>query len=113
MKLVRCLSGRIWDVALDLRRDSPTFMRWHAEELSGANASMLVIPEGCAHGFQTLEPGCELLYLHTTAYEKSAEGAVRHDDPLAGITWPLAISEISERDRSLPLLAPDFSGIST
>ena len=111
MKLVRCLSGRVWDVALDLRHNSPTFMQWHAEELSCDNACMLIIPEGCAHGFQTLEPACELLYLHTAAYEKSAEGGVRHDDPRAGIAWPIAITEISERDRSLPLLPPMFSGI--
>src|SRR5262249_48876555 len=68
MKLVRCLKGRVWDVAVDLRRGSPTFLRWHAEELSAANGRMIAIPEGCAHGFQVLEPDSELLYLHTAFY---------------------------------------------
>src|SRR5689334_9970359 len=68
MKLVRCLRGKVWDIAVDLRNESPTFLRWHAEELADDNARMMVVPEGCAHGFQTLTTDCELLYLHTTAY---------------------------------------------
>ena len=111
MKLIRCLRGRVWDVAVDLRRGSPTFGRWHAEELSPERACMLIIPEGCAHGFQVLEADSELLYLHTTHYEKSAEGGIRADDPTIGITWPLAISELSARDVAHPLLDAAFAGI--
>lgn len=111
MKLVRCLRGRIWDVALDLRAGSPTFLEWHAEELSGTNARMLVIPEGCAHGFQALEDNCELLYLHTSPYAPSAEGGVRPDDPRLALPWPLPLRELSERDRRHPPLGPDFAGL--
>lgn len=111
MKLVRCLRGRVWDVALDLRKDSSTLLTWHAEELTPENARMLVIPEGCAHGFQTLEPDSELLYLHTAFYEPTAEGGVRADDPQLNIPWPLPITDLSPRDQALPRLCTDFSGI--
>ena len=111
MKLVRCLRGRVWDLALDLRRDSATFLRWHAEELSSDNARMVVIPEGCAHGFQVLDAGSELLYLHTAPYESESEGGVRFDDPAVEIAWPLAATDISQRDGSHPFLTGDFSGI--
>lgn len=113
MKLVRCLRGRIWDVAVDLRAGSPTFLQWHAEELSPDNARMLVIPEGCAHGFQVLEANSELLYLHTAYYTPdAAEGGLRHNDVRLGITWPLPVTDFSERDRQHPMLGPDYSGIS-
>ena len=111
MKLVRCLRGRLWDVALDLRKDSPTFLQWHAEELTPANMKMLLIPEGCAHGFQVLEPDTEVLYLHTGYYEPSSEGGVNHADSRIGLTWPLPVTEISARDAAYPLLAADFRGI--
>lgn len=113
MKLVRCLKGRVWDVAVDLRAASQTFLQWHAEELSPDNLRMLVIPEGCAHGFQVLEPESELLYLHTAFYDRDAEGGVRCDDPRLAIAWPLPITGLSERDRLLPLLDSDFRGIET
>jgi dTDP-4-dehydrorhamnose 3,5-epimerase len=111
MKLVRCLRGRVWDVAVDLREGSPTFLHWHAEELSRKNTRMLVIPEGCAHGFQVLEKGSEMLYLHTSLFEKSAESAVRYDDPALSIPWPLAVTDISERDRNHPIINKLFTGI--
>ncbi|MFS8930195.1 dTDP-4-dehydrorhamnose 3,5-epimerase [Cupriavidus taiwanensis] len=111
MKLVRCLRGRVWDVAVDLRQGSPTFLRRHAVELSAENGRMFVIPEGCAHGFQVLEPESELLYLHTAHYAPQAEGGVRHDDPQLGIEWPLPVADLSQRDRSHPLLTSDYSGI--
>jgi dTDP-4-dehydrorhamnose 3,5-epimerase len=111
MKLVRCLKGRVWDVAVDLRSGSRTFLRWHAEELTAENARMLVIPEGCAHGFQVLEPDSVLLYLHTASYSTQAETGIRFDDARLGITWPLPTGELSERDRLLPVLMPDFAGI--
>lgn len=111
VKFVRCLRGRVWDVAVDLRAGSPTFLKWHAEELSPENAHMLVIPEGCAHGFQTLEPDTELLYLHTAAYTPGAEGGVRYDDPAIGIRWPLPATNISPRDAGHGWITADFTGL--
>lgn len=111
MKLVRCIRGRVWDVLVDLRAGSPTFMQWHAQELDMQAAHMLVIPEGCAHGFQALEPDSELLYLHTAFYTPGAEGGLRHDDPALAIPWPLEAVEISSRDRTHAMLQDDFAGI--
>jgi len=111
MKLVRCIRGRVWDVVADLRADSPTFLQWHAQELDAESARMLVIPEGCAHGFQVLEAGSELLYLHTAFYTPSAEAGVRHDDPGLAIRWPLAATDLSPRDQAHALLPADFAGI--
>jgi dTDP-4-dehydrorhamnose 3,5-epimerase len=111
MKFVRCLRGRVWDVAVDLRYGSPTFLKWHAEELSPETGLMMIIPEGCAHGFQVLEPDSELLYLHTACYSPASECGVRFDDPALGIDWPLAVTELSERDASHGLISPDFEGI--
>jgi len=111
MKLIRCLKGKVWDVAVDLRACSSTFLQWHAEELSAATAKMFVIPEGCAHGFQVLDEGSELLYLHTAFYSPEAEGGVPYNDPRINIKWPLDITEISERDRLHPSIGPDFKGI--
>lgn len=111
MKLVRCLKGKVWDVAVDLRKDSPTFLQWHAEELTPQKARMLVIPEGCAHGFQVLEAETELLYLHTEFYMPVAEVGVRVDDPRLDISWPLPIAGLSERDRQHPAITPDFIGL--
>ena len=112
LKIVRCLRGRVWDVAVDLRAGSPTFLRWHAEELTPGNARALIIPEGCAHGFQCLEPDTELLYYHTAFYTPEAEDGVLYDDPLLAITWPLPVRDVSARDRRHPRLSTDFRGIS-
>jgi dTDP-4-dehydrorhamnose 3,5-epimerase len=111
MKLVRCTRGRVWDVVVDLRRGSPTFLQWHAELLSAENRHMLVIPEGCAHGFQVLEADSEMLYLHTEFYRPDAEGGVRHDDPALAIDWPLPVRDLSARDRQHALITPDFVGL--
>lgn len=111
MKLVRCIRGRVWDVLVDLRAGSPTFLQWYAQELDMESARMLVIPEGCAHGFQALEPNSELMYLHTAFYTPSAEAGLRHDDPVLRIRWPMAPVELSPRDRSHPLIPDDFAGI--
>lgn len=112
MKLVRCLKGRVWDVAVDLREGSPTLLQWHAEELTPDNGRMLVIPEGCAHGFQVLAADSEMLYLHCAPYTPAAEGGVRHDDPRLGIPWPLPPIDLSARDRSHAPLSRDFPGLS-
>jgi dTDP-4-dehydrorhamnose 3,5-epimerase len=111
MKLVRCIKGRVWDVVVDLRAGSHTFMQWHAEELSQLNARMVIIPEGCAHGFQTLEAESELLYLHTEYYTPDAEEGVSYNDPLLNISWYLPVTEISVRDQGHLFLPQNFSGI--
>jgi len=111
MKMVRCIKGKVWDVVVDLRQNSSTFLHWHAVELSPDNAEMMVIPEGCAHGFQVLEADSELLYLHTAAYAPSAEAGLRYDDPRLAIDWPLEVADISERDRVHPLLKDDYCGV--
>ena len=103
-KLVRCLRGRVWDVAVDLRPDSTTFGQWHAVELSLDQGNALLIPEGCAHGFQVLEPGSELLYLHSGPWVPEAETGVRFNDPGLAIPWPLPPLGLSERDLALPML---------
>lgn len=110
-KMVSCLRGRVFDVAVDLRRGSPTFLSWHGEILSAENRKSLLIPEGFAHGFQTLSDDCELLYLHSAPYAPLAEGALNARDPRLSIDWPLPIGEMSERDRLHPNLASDFPGI--
>ncbi|KZS64577.1 dTDP-4-dehydrorhamnose 3,5-epimerase family protein [Mycobacterium pseudokansasii] len=111
MKMVRCLRGRVWDVAVDLRSGSPTFLRWYAQELAADDAQMLIIPEGFAHGFQVLEPDSELLYLHTAFYHPPSEGGLRHDDPRLAIAWPLPPQDLSPRDLAHPLLDADFTGV--
>ncbi|ABB56090.1 dTDP-4-dehydrorhamnose 3,5-epimerase [Synechococcus elongatus] len=104
-KLVRCLRGRVWDVAVDLRQDSATYGQWQAVELSPEQANALLIPEGCAHGFQVLEANSELLYLHSGTWVPEAETGIRWDDPQLAIAWPLPMSELSDRDRALPFLS--------
>jgi dTDP-4-dehydrorhamnose 3,5-epimerase len=98
MKLVRCIKGAVYDVIVDIRQESPTFLNWHGEVLTAENMKMLVVPEGFAHGFQTLEDDCELLYLTTAFYEPKEEGGIRYNDPTIGIKWPLEVSDISSKD---------------
>ena len=112
MKLVNCLRGEVWDVAIDLRSDSHTFLQWYAERLSADNGRALLIPEGFAHGFQSLTDDCELLYLHTTAHSPRAEAGLRFDEPEIGITWPMPPTEISDRDMTHPWVNSDFRGVS-
>lgn len=111
LKLVTCLRGRVFDVAVDLRRDSPTFLQWHAEILSGTEARTIVVPEGFAHGFQTLVADCEMLYMHTAGYDQEAERGIDPRDPLLSIAWPVQIAEMSTRDASHPRLADDYRGV--
>jgi dTDP-4-dehydrorhamnose 3,5-epimerase len=111
MKLVSCIRGEVFDVAVDLRAKSPTFLQWHAENLSADNGRALLIPEGFAHGFQALTDDCEMLYLHTAEYVPDAEAGLRAGDSRLGISWPLSITELSARDRGHPLLTPQFKGM--
>lgn len=110
IKLVSCIKGEIFDIAVDLRKNSPTFLHWHGEVLSAKNQRSLLIPEGFAHGFQTLMEDCELIYLHTAPYRKEAEAALNVRDPKLNITWPLDIAELSERDQLHPMIKNDFEG---
>ncbi|MEW5725700.1 MAG: dTDP-4-dehydrorhamnose 3,5-epimerase [Thermodesulfobacteriota bacterium] len=111
VKIVRCLRGAVFDVCVDLRRESPAFLHWHGEVLTGADPRLLFIPEGCAHGFQTLEEDTELLYFHTEFYAPDHEAGLRYDDPALGIRWPLQPTGLSERDQSHPLIGPGFLGV--
>lgn len=111
MKLVTCLRGEVWDVAVDLRADSPTFLMWHAEVLSRKNGRALLIPQGCAHGFQSLSDDVELLYCHSAAYQPEAEAGLNPRDAALSISWPLPIEEVSTRDARHRMLCGDFSGI--
>jgi len=101
----------VFDVIVDLRQGSPTFLRWFGAELSSANRTMMYIPEGFAHGFQCLTDNCELIYHHTEFYKPEAESGLRFDDPAVGIEWPLQVSEISARDMSHAFLTESFKGI--
>ena len=106
-KCVRCTRGAIYDVVLDLRPDSPTYKQWHAVELTADNRRMLYIPEGCAHGYQTLEPATETLYLVSEFYAPGSEGGVRWNDPAFGIEWPETTNRVmSPKDETWP----DFDG---
>ena len=111
MKIVRCLKGRVFDVAVDLRADSSTFLQWHGEELTPENNKALLIPEGFAHGFQVLDADSELLYLHTEFYHPEQEVGVRYDDPSIAIDWPLAVSTVSEKDKCSPYINESFRGL--
>lgn len=111
VKIVSCLKGEIFDVAVDLRQGSPTFLHWHAEMLSDKNFKSLLIPEGFAHGFQALTDDCELIYLHSESFHPESEGAINIADPRLDIHWPLDITELSDRDRMHPLIDSDFQGI--
>lgn len=111
IKLVRCVAGAVYDVIVDLRRNSPTLLQWFGTELSAGNKKMIYIPEGFAHGFQCMEDNSELIYHHTGYYTPSAEGGVRYDDPRIAIQWPLAVTGISQRDSHHPLLPENFKGI--
>lgn len=110
MKFVRCIRGAVFDVAVDLRRGSETFLSWQGKVLSAENQAMLIIPEGCAHGFQTLESDCELVYLHTAHYEAQSETGVLFNEPRIHVDWPRAVSHISEKDASWRPLSPAFNG---
>lgn len=101
-KLVRCIRGAIFDVVLDLRRSSPSYRKWYGVELSASAGQMLFVPEGCAHGYQTLETNTEIYYMTSAFYVAAAVRGVRFDDPAFNIKWPLAATVVSEQDRKWP-----------
>lgn len=105
-KLVRCTRGRVFDVAVDVRRDSPTRGRWVGVELDASGDRSLYVPAGCAHGYLTLEPDTVLTYQVSAAYAPQAETGVRWNDPRFAIAWPAPVSVISAKDAGWPYLAP-------
>ena len=109
IKLVRCIAGSVFDVIVDLRAGSSTFGQWFGAELSAKNRQMMYVPEGFAHGFQTVEEDSELLYLVSEFYTPGVEGGVRYDDPMLNIQWPLPVSDISEKDANHPFLTQNFN----
>lgn len=110
-KLIRCVAGKVFDVAVDIRKDSPTFLKWLGVELSAENKQSIFIPEGFAHGFQALSDDAELIYMHTETYHKESESGLHHLDPGLKINWPLPIGIVSERDQQFSYIRSDFTGI--
>lgn len=110
-KLIRCIQGSVYDVIIDLRKGSDTFLTSYGIELSGENLKMMYVPEGFAHGFITLEDNSQLIYHHTNYYTPGCERAIRFDDPLVGIEWPAPPEIISEKDTGHPYLTKNFQGI--
>ncbi|MGD0445085.1 MAG: dTDP-4-dehydrorhamnose 3,5-epimerase [Edaphobacter sp.] len=103
-KLVRCTRGAMFDVALDLRPDSPSYGQWFGTVLSAENGRLLYVPERCAHGYQTLEDSTEMYYMTSGLYTPKAAGGARFDDPSFGIDWPEIVTVLSEQDRNWPLV---------
>ena len=103
-KIVRCIRGSIWDVIVDIREGSSTYGKWYGFELNEDNRTMMYIPKGFAHGFQTMVDNVELLYLHSEFYSKEDEGGLLYNDKEIAIDWPILVSEISEKDKSHPIL---------
>lgn len=110
-KLIRCIRGAVFDVIVDLRKDSESFLKHYAIELSENNHFSLLVPKGCAHGFQTLVDNAQMLYYHTEFYTPKYEAGIKYDDSLVGVQWPLEVTEVSERDRSYPNLTKEFKGL--
>ena len=113
IKFVKCLRGAIWDCIVDIRKDSPTFLQWAGVELTENNHRMIYIPEGFAHGFQALTDDVEMLYFHTQFYAPQSEGGLRFNDPVIGISWPISVTTVSERDRNFDRINTNnnFEGI--
>ena len=109
-KLVRCMAGSIYDVIIDLRSESETYRRWFGVELTAANRRMLFVPEGFAHGFQTLEDNTEVFYHVSEFYTPGSERGIRWDDPTFSIDWPIEVQVISDKDKSWPDFVYDQRG---
>jgi dTDP-4-dehydrorhamnose 3,5-epimerase len=110
-KIISCIRGNIFDVFVDLRTDSPTFLKWSSIYLSDQDNHLLYLPEGFAHGFITLEDNTHIIYQHSQFYTPGYEGGIRYDDPMIKIEWPLSPEVISERDLNHPSLTKQFKGI--
>lgn len=111
VKLIRCIRGSVFDVIIDIRKNSPTFLQHASFELSEHNMHSLFIPEGFAHGFQTLEDNTQLIYHHTAFYTPGYEAGIQYNDPMINITWPLPVSVITDKDQNHQLLNKSFKGL--
>lgn len=109
-KLVSCIAGAVWDVAVDLRPESPTYLRWHAEVLRADDGAALLIPPGCAHGFQVLGREAQLVYCHSAAHAPGHEAGLHAEDPALAIAWPLPVCGLSSRDAAFAPLHRDLAG---
>jgi len=110
-KIVTCIRGAVWDVALDVRQGSPTFLKWCALELTEENGIAMIIPPGCAHGFQTCNDNSEIIYLHSSPYASKFEECINPLDPMISIRWPLPLTIMSDKDRQSPLIDAAFAGV--
>jgi dTDP-4-dehydrorhamnose 3,5-epimerase len=111
VKLVKCVQGGIFDVIVDVRKDSPTFLQWAGAELTADNKRMMYVPAGFAHGFQSLSDYSEITYMVSAFYNKESEGGIKYDDPAANIEWPLPVSLVSDKDQKIPLVDLNFKGV--
>jgi dTDP-4-dehydrorhamnose 3,5-epimerase len=111
MKFIRCLRGEVFSVVVDLRKSSPTYLKWQSAVLDSEKMNMLCVPEGCGHGYQCLRDNCELMYFVTSSYAPSLQAGLRFDDPALGISWPLPITLLSHRDAHHPLLHCPAEGV--
>jgi dTDP-4-dehydrorhamnose 3,5-epimerase len=110
-KLIRCIAGKVFDVIVDLRKKSDTYLQYFGIDLSEKNMKMIYVPEGFAHGFVTLENNTQLIYHHTAFYKPGFEAGIRYNDPRLNIDWPVEPAIISEKDKNIPLLDASFSGL--
>ena len=111
VKLVKCIQGAIFDVIVDVRKDSPTFLQWFGAELSSENKRMMYVPAGFAHGFQSLTENSEITYLVSEFYNKESESGIRYNDETVNIQWPLPVSLLSEKDQIIPLVSDSFNAV--
>jgi dTDP-4-dehydrorhamnose 3,5-epimerase len=111
VKLVKCVQGSIFDVIIDVRAGSPTYLQWFGAELSAENKRMMYVPGGFAHGFQTLSEYSEITYMVSEFYNKESEGGVKYDDPVVNIKWPLPVSLVSDKDMKIPPVSESFTGV--
>ena len=111
VKLVKCVQGGIFDVIVDVRKGSPTFLQWYGAELTAENKKMMYVPAGFAHGFQSLTEYSEITYMVSSFYNKESEGGVKYDDPRVKIEWPLPVSLVSDKDMSIPMISSGFEGV--
>jgi dTDP-4-dehydrorhamnose 3,5-epimerase len=111
VKLVKCVQGAIFDVIVDARAGSPTFLQWAGAELTAENKRMMYVPAGFAHGIQTLTDYSEIVYMVSNFYNKESEGGIRYNDEKVKIEWPLPVSLVSEKDQQIPLVDAHFKGV--
>jgi dTDP-4-dehydrorhamnose 3,5-epimerase len=110
-KIITCIKGEVYDVAVDLRKNSPTFLKYFSIILSEKNNKMIVIPEGFAHGFQTLKDNCEMMYFHSKSFNAKSERGINSLDPKLNIKWPLNFTQISDKDKNHTFLKIYFKGV--